>query len=386
VPRLTGLSFAHPVVPAGERAALSFDAGMLRPLHRRLRDGGEEAFLLSTCLRVEIVWADGPDRSSAVLTAIYGDDSMLGRGVCRTEGDLFLHLCRLASGLESPALGEPEVLSQFRQGVASYRDGESMVGDLAKAFMAAIGIGRDVRRRLGGEVGSIAATAAASARGSERVAILGSGAVARAAAGLLPADAVKVYSRSRGTVAGHDTERWEHSLLALETFPALISTVPGGMPLFPERQITAALARRTEPLLLIDLGMPPGFERHRHHPAVLHMGIDDIASAVRSRPRPDLDELVAGEAATAWARLDSSDRVGIVIAAIVDRAEQAVDEEVRRFSPRLPGAAEPEAVMQQLAHTVVRRVLHRPISYAGSSANDSEALRVLAEAFGVGDE
>jgi hypothetical protein len=42
--------------------------------------------------------------------------------------------------------------------------------------------------------------------------------------------------------------------------------------------------------------------------------------------------------------------------------------------------------MHQLAHTVVRRVLHRPISYAGSSEDDSDALRVLAEAFGVTDE
>jgi glutamyl-tRNA reductase len=386
VPRLTGLSFAHPVVPYGDRVALSFDAGTLRPLHRRLRDAGHEAFLLPTCLRVEIVWAGQPDTSAAVLTAIYGDDSMSGRGVLRTDGDLFLHMCRVAAGLASPAIGEPEVFSQFRQGVSAFREGESEIGDLAKTLVAATAIGRDVRRHFDGEVGSMASVAAATAGSSERVAILGAGAVARATAGLLPADAVMVYSRRPGTVAGHDTQPWEQSLQALEEFPALISTVPGGAQLFPEREISAALARRTEPLLLIDLGMPPGFDRHRDHPAIFHMGIDDIASSVRSRPRPDLEELVAAEAAAAWARLDSSDRVGMVIAAIVDQAEHAVDEEVRRFSPRLPGAPDPGAVMQQLAHTVVRRVLHQPISYAGSSASDSEALRVLAEAFGVTDE
>jgi glutamyl-tRNA reductase len=156
--------------------------------------------------------------------------------------------------------------------------------------------------------------------------------------------------------------------------------------LFPEREISAALATRTEPLLLIDLGMPPGFDRHRSDPAIVHMGIDDIAASVQSRPRPDLEELVAKEAASAWARLNASDRVGMVISAIVDGAEHAVDEEVRRFAGRLPDAADPEAIMHQLAHTVVRRVLHRPISYMGSSDHDSEALRVLAEAFGVIDE
>jgi len=210
--------------------------------------------------------------------------------------------------------------------------------------------------------------------------------MAGATARRLPPGSVTVFSRRPHAVAGHDTQPWDQTLQALEEFPVLISTVPGRVQLFPDGEVTAALARRTKPLLLIDLGMPPGFDRYRSHPALVHMGIDDIASSVRSRPRPDLEELVAKEAASAWAHLNASDRVGMVIAAIVDDAELAVEEEVRRFAGRLPDAVDPEAIMHQLAHTVVRRVLHRPISYAGSSDNDSEALRVLAEAFGVTDE
>ena len=385
MPRLTGLSFAHPVVPSGDRAVLSFEGGSLRELHRRLRAAGQEAFLLSTCLRVEIVWPGPPDHSSDVLKAIYGEDSMSGRAVLRTDGDLFLHMCRLAAGLESPALGESEVFSQFRQGVSAFSEGATGNGALARSLGAAVGIGRGVRRHLGGEVASIASAAATTARSEERVAILGAGAMARATAQLLPGS-VTVFSRRPAAVAGHDTRPWEQTLQALEEFPVLISTVPGRLQLFPDGEVAAALARRTEPLLLIDLGMPPGFDRYRNHPAIVHMGIDDIASSVHSRPRPDLEDLVAKEAASAWVHLNASDRVGMVIAAIVDDAELAVDEEVRRFAGRLPDAADPEAIMHQLAHTVARRVLHRPISYAGSSDNDGEALRVLAEAFGVTDE
>jgi glutamyl-tRNA reductase len=386
VPRLTGLSFAHPVVPSGDRAALSFEGGSLRELHRRLRAAGHEAFLLSTCLRVEIAWAGPPDDSSAVLTSIYGQDSMSGRGLLRTDAELFLHLCRLAAGLESPALGETEVFSQFRRGVSAFSDEASGNGDLSRSLGAAVGIGRDVRRHLGSEAASMASAAATTARSSARVAILGAGAMARATARLLPADSVTVFSRRPDSVAGRDTEPWDQTVQALEEVEVLISTVPGRVQLFPEREISAALAKRTEPLLLIDLAMPPGFERHRRDPAIVHMGVDEIASSVQSTPRPDLEELVAKEAGSAWARLNASDRVGMVIAAIVDGADHAVDEEVRRFAGRLPDAADPEAIMHQLAHTVVRRVLHRPISYAGSSEDDSDALRVLAEAFGVTDE
>ena len=351
----------------------------MRGLHRRLRAAGHEAFLLSTCLRVEIVWAGPPHDSSAVLTAIYGENSMSGHGVLRTDAELFRHLCRLAAGLESPALGETEVFSQFRQGVSAFSDEASGNGDLARSLGAAVGIGRGVRRRLGSEVASMASAAATTAGSGERIAILGAGAMARATARLLPADSVTVFSRRPSSVAGRATEPWEQTLQAIEEVPVLISTVPGRVHLFTEREINAALAKRTEPILLIDLGMPPGFDRHRGDPAMVHMGIDDIASSVQSRPRPDLEELIAKEAASAWARLNASDRVGVVIAAIVDNAEHAVDEEVRRFAGRLPDATDPEAIMHQLAHTVVRRVLHRPISYAGSSENGSDALRVLAD-------
>ncbi|HYJ23649.1 MAG TPA: hypothetical protein VE027_01475 [Acidimicrobiia bacterium] len=386
MPRLTGLSFAHPVVPSGDRAVLSFEGGSLRGLHRTLRAAGQEAFLLSTCLRVEIVWPGPPDDSSDVLKSIYGEDSMSGRGVLRTDGDLFLHICRLAAGLESPALGESEVFSQFRQGVSAFSEGATGNGDLARSLGAAVGIGRGVRRHLGGEVASMASAAATTARSEERVAILGAGAMARATAELLPPGSVTLFSRRPAVVAGHDTQPWEQTLQALGEFPVLISTVPGRVQLFHNDEVNAALARRTEPLLLIDLGMPPGFDRYRSHPAIVYMGIDDIATSVQRRSRPDLEELVAKEAASAWARLNAPYRVGMVIAAIVDDAELAVDEEVRRFAGRLPDAVDPEAIMHQLAHTVARRVLHRPISYAGSSDNDGEALRVLAEAFGVTDE
>lgn len=384
--RLTGLSFAHPAVPSGDRAALSLDGGSLPALHRRLRARGHEAFLLSTCLRVEIVWEGHPDGATGLLTSIYGDDSMSDLGVIRSDGEVFLHLCRIAAGLESPVIGESEVLSQFRQAASAFGNGAAGSGDLTRALEAAVGIGRGVRRELGHTEGSMASVAAEAAHNHERVAVLGAGAMARATAGLLPGEAVRVFSRSPGLVAGHHALPWEAALEALATFPAVISTVPGRTPLFPDEMVAAALARRTGPLLLIDLGLPPGFERHRGDGGIVHMGIDAIASSVRREPRPELEEIVENRAASAWLRLTASNRVGSVIAAMVDEAERAVDEEVRRFASRLPSASDPEAVMRQLAHTVARRVLHRPISYVGSSEQGSEAVQVFAEAFGVSDE
>ena len=91
-------------------------------------------------------------------------------------------------------------------------------------------------------------------------------------------------------------------------------------------------------------------------------------------------------AAAAWRRLSAPDRVGAVIAALVEQAETAVSEEVQRFAPRLSGADDPEQVLRQLAHTVARRVLHPPISFIGSTERGVEGVEVLAEAFGIDHE
>lgn len=384
MPSLSGLSFAHPEVAAGRRARLCLDQESLRDAHIRLRSSGHDVFLLSTCLRVEIVWSGGPAGAADLLTCIYGDATMSNVGVSRTDWDVFLHLCRIAAGLDSPTVGETEVLSQFRQAVSLTQDSAQGLG---RVLEAAVGIGREARRHLGevpnGSLGSVAARVAAA---HERVAIMGAGAMAQSAARMLSRAELSIFARRPGKVAGHETRPWEDSLEALASHAVVISTVPGPGPLLTDESVGAALSGRTDHLQLIDLGMPPGFESLRDHPVVSYLGIDDIASSAPGKAVPAVEELVLAEASSSWHRLAASDRVGYVIAAMLGQAEQAVDQEVQRFAGRLPGAEDPEQILRQLAHTVARRVLHPPISYVGSTAGGDEAVDVLAEAFGVSDE
>ena len=321
-----------------------------------------------------------------LLNCLYGDHSMSDLGVVRTDEGVLLHLSRIAAGLESPMIGETEVLSQFRQAVAGFNNGSTPGCDLARVLDSAVAIGRATRRLLGWvPAGSLASVAAKAAAASERVAILGGGAMARAAAQHLAGVDVSVFARRPVVIAGRPAHPWESVPDALATYPAVISTVPGWAPLVAERVIFQALDRRREPLLLIDLGMPPGFSPRETDP-VRYLGVDDVASSVHSRPSAEAERVVAREADSVWSRLIAPKRAGPIINAMVDQAERAVEEEVRRFAKRLPGADDPEAVLRQLAHTVARRILHPPISYVGSRAGGTEALDVVAEAFGLHDE
>jgi glutamyl-tRNA reductase len=358
----------------------------LETAHNRLRSTGRQIFLLSTCLRLEIAWVDGPDSIEDVVTCLYGDRSFSDLARVRHDDEAFLYLCRIAAGLCSPVIGEPEVLSQFRHAASTTHESEPTPGPLGRVLNAAVAVGRSARRQMDHvPTGSLAILAARTAASFERVAILGAGAMARAATENLADAEVSVFARRPTQLAGHETRPWEDAVEALASFPVVISTVPGSSRLFSNDALHRALSRRGEPLLLIDLGMPPGFHRPDPGHPVRYLGVDDVASSIGARPPLEVEEHVVDRAASTWHRLAASDRVGVVIAAMVGQAEAAVREEVERFAKRLETATDPEPLLRQLAHTVARRVLHPSISYVGSAERGAEAVEVFAEAFGVDD-
>lgn len=378
--RLTSLSFAHPAVPADRRARLVISKQGLSDAHARLRSIGHRAFILSTCLRIEIAWAGGAEAGPEVLRGLYGDNASIERATVRTDESAFVHLSRVAAGLDSPMVGETEVLSQFRHAVSVMPpDGT----DLARVMNAAVGVGRTTRRLLGeAPRGSLGAVAASLAATSGPVAILGSGAMARAAAENLDRGMVTVFARRTVEVASLPTLPWEQAAEAIATFPVVISTVPGNGFLFPANVIARALGSRSEPLLLIDLGMPPAFDLGQLA-GVRYLGVDQVASTVNARPSNETEEKIIRGASAVWHRLSVPDRVGAVIAGMMAQADTAVSEEVQRFVNRLSVSDDPERVLAQLAHSVARRVLHPPISYVSTSDRGIEVAEALADAFGL---
>jgi glutamyl-tRNA reductase len=390
---LASLSFAHPAVPASLRADLALDDTALGKAHLRLRDSGLEAFILSTCLRVEMAWMGGMDHTDRLLETLYGPKVIPIGGEFRTDRGALAHLAAVAAGLESPLVGEPEVFGQFRRATEVRRFQGDRDG-LAAVLNAVIAVARSTRKMISinprGSLAVIAAEQAGTTHG--RVAILGAGAMAAAAAEALEGVEVTVFARRPQAVRikGVQIAPWEQAATALTDFAVVISATSAKGRLFGTEVLEQALSRRSEPLLLIDLAMPPGFVPAEGDRRLIYLDVDCLARSAADRPstnhtaelRAHLDDAVDA----AWSRLAANHDVGPVIAALLTRADILVEEEVRRFAGRLEGAADPRAVLSQLAHTVARRVLHQPISYLSSSPRPPEAARVVAEAFGLKDE
>lgn len=378
-------SFAYPHHAGDVRAEL---AGRL--VASPTLDNG---LVLSTCLRVEVVVPASPTELSKSLRHLFGELGESSKPQIRSGERAVAHLYRIAAGLESPILGEQEILTQFRQSLIEAEDRGQVQGVFARVLESAVATGRQARELLPKSPhNSMAAVAAQTVGAAERVAVLGSGIMATAVVdGLLQLPAppkITVLARNPDKVA----DRPELEVLSLQRapeaiagFPAVVSATSAKHRLLDDATIAAAFEARTDPLLLIDMAMPPDFDAPAGD-GITYIDIDYLARLADRRSRSDeADALVESAAAEAYRQYRDHHEVGPVIGSLMANADEIVEAAVRRFSGRLRDIGDAE-VVRQTAHTVARTLLAGPVSYLKGESRAPEAIDILAEAFGVEDE
>ncbi|MGF1616396.1 MAG: hypothetical protein ACFCU2_01110 [Acidimicrobiia bacterium] len=383
---ISAASFAYPQHEGAFRARLA----------DRLAGPGEvrKGFLLSTCLRVEIA-VPGPEALlSETLHDLFGDliDGDIQPRI-RFREEAVGHLYRVAAGLESPILGEQEILTQFRQSLIEAESSGRVEGVFARLLETAVATGRHARELLPGSPhNSMAAVAAQAVGTSSRVAVLGSGIMATAVVeglALLPAPPeITVVARNPEKVPERpDIEVRSFGMAeeTLRTFPAVISATSAKHRLIDDVSLAGVVAARKDPLLLIDMAMPPDF-RPPEGTNVTYLDIDDLARMAGRRSRSEgADALVAVAAADAYRQYRDHHEIGPLISGMMDSADFLVEETVRRFSGRLRHP-EDETALRQAVHTVARKLLAGPVGYLKKEDRSAEAIDVIADAFGVDGE
>lgn len=378
-------SFAYPQHDGGVRAEL---ASRLLPSPTL-----ENGFVLSTCLRVEMA-VPGDERALVkAIRDLFGDLGEEAAPQIRRGERAVAHLFRIAAGLESPILGEHEILTQFRQSLIEAEESGQVQGVFARVLETAVATGRQARELLPNSPhNSMAAVAAQTVGAADRVAVLGSGVMATAVVdGLMQLPApprITVLARNPEKVV----DRPEIEVISLERaadvisgFPAVVSATSAKHRLIDDSTIASAVATRTEPLLIIDMAMPPDF-RVPDGNGITYIDIDYLARLADRRSRSDeADAMVASAAAEAYRKYRDHHEVGPVIGNLMKSADEIVDAAVRRFSGRLSDGADVE-VVRQTAHTVARTLLAGPVNYLKGEDRVPEAIDIIADAFGVEDE
>jgi glutamyl-tRNA reductase len=257
--------------PPELRARLALGEEGQRAVLTAPRPGVGELAILCTCHRTEVYFtADGMEGDAVhvvagllpgLLPADHNDLRFM-------EGsEAIEHLFRVASGLDSLVIGEPQVLGQVRRAYTAARRHGSAGPVLSNVFDRALRIGREVRAgtgigRLGHSIGSIAADHLVDRFGDLHgftAAVVGAGQAAGDAAQALrkagavihvvsraPASTARL-ARNLGAVA-HPMDELP-DVLGLADFTVV--AVSGGTLVRPEM-----LPRRTPPYLVVDLSVP----------------------------------------------------------------------------------------------------------------------------------
>ena len=382
---LSAISFAYPAVPGAVRAGIAAALATSPP-------PPAGTFLLSTCLRVDVIVEGDERRRDAVLAELFGSVPAVAGAVLRTGSDAATHLFRVAAGLESPVRGEVEILTQVRHAAQSTKDHPGTGGLFAKLLEAAVASGRAARELFPvSPHDSLAAVAAQVVGCPKSVAVFGSGSMAGSVVDALLSlpvpPKVTVVARTPGRLDRPGVDEWtlDRADEALARFPAVVSATSAKQRLLPDDRLASLLATRTAPLTLVDMAMPPDFSPPSSATVVRYVDIDQLASLAGRRPAGDeADDIVAKRADEAYRRFAGHQRVGPVIERLMADADDVVERTVARFAGRLRDGDD-EALLHQTAHTVARTLLAGPLDYLNRTPSAGD-IEVIAEAFGADDD
>ena len=411
---LLSLSLAHDAagISLREKAALTSaeTVRLLQALARTREVDG--ALALSTCGRVEVYSTGvhlGRMRRAVrgALEAVHGDayaeySRLLAE---RSDAGAAAHLFRVAAGLDSPLVGESQVLGQLRAAVRAARTAGTLDGVLGGTADRAVAAARRVRRESGLGRGAVSVGQAATAVmqalvggvAGRSVLLVGAGEVGTLAARALQAAGANLMVASRsGTSAASLSSRVGGRSVPLADADELLGQVDAAVlaaaadrPVVTRARLETVLAgRQGRPLLLLDLALPRNVEPAAAGLPGLHLvNVDELseraaAGLERRRRAAATAERLLEQDLAAWQEWFRTAEAAPTFAALSSYAEGIRRREVQR-TLRALGEADPELQrrIDALSKSLVSKLMLHPIAYVRAHPEDEAAGELLRRMF-----
>lgn len=402
------LGLNHQTAPVDLRERVAFDAGTVPHALSSLRalPAVAEAALLSTCNRTELyaVAEDGDVLASWLATHAHGLDGYLYR---HRDADAVRHLFRVATGLDSMVLGEPQILGQVKDAWAIAREHGALGNRLDRLFQQTFAVAKRARTdtRVGANPVSVASAAVRLAQNSfsrlsdSTVLLVGAGETIELAAKHLSEGRVRRLLVANRTLAHAQELATRHGGYALPLTEldrhlaeadVVFSATAAREPVVLQAQVAAALAKRKhKPMLLFDLAVPRDIESSvaELRDAYLYT-VDDLERAVEDNRRGRREAADAAEAIIdvqvgrfmeslhAGSRTEPLKRLRAL-------GESTREDVLAKARQQLANGREPEQVLEFLAHTLTNRLLHPPTAALREAAlsGDGDLVRAADRLF-----
>ncbi|HET7098349.1 MAG TPA: glutamyl-tRNA reductase [Casimicrobiaceae bacterium] len=400
------LGLNHQTAPVAVRERVAFTPDALGHALRDLlgRPKVKEAAILSTCNRTEVyIRADEPAPAARWLEDFHRvpADSLTPYLYTLPREKAVTHAFRVASGLDSMVLGEPQILGQMKQAVRHAESAGTLGLVLNRLFQRTFAVAKDVRTHtdIGSASISIAAASVKLAErifpsiANERVLFIGSGEMIELAATHFAARSPKAITIANRTLErGRQlAERFGAEAITLTElserlpeFGVIVSCTASTLPILGKGLLERVVkARRHAPIFIADLAVPRDVEPEAAElDDVFLYSIDDLANIIKDNLQirresvAQAEQMIATQAES-FVRWLEGRTVVPTITALQGHHNALRAAELERARRMLAGGMPPAEVLEQLARGLTNKLLHAP-TQALSKAGDAERAELVA--------
>ncbi|ADW73887.1 MULTISPECIES: glutamyl-tRNA reductase [Rahnella] len=418
---LLALGINHKTAPVSLRERVTFspetlDQALSSLLQQPLVQGG---VVLSTCNRTELYLSvEQQENLQEQLVKWLCDYHHLSEDEVRKslywhhDNEAVSHLMRVASGLDSLVLGEPQILGQVKKAFAESQNGRAVSGELERLFQKSFSVAKRVRTEtdIGASAVSVAFAACTLARqifeslSELTVLLVGAGETIELVARHLHQHNVRHMmianrTRERAQVLATEVNAEVISLQDIDSRLAeadiIISSTASPLPIIGKGMVERALkARRNQPMLMVDIAVPRDIEPEVGKLANAYLySVDDLHSIIqnnlaqRKAAAIQAETIVEQESSNFMAWLRSQGAVEI-IRDYRSRADIIRADAQAKALAAIAQGADVEAVIHELAHKLTNRLIHAPTRSLQQAASDGdvERLQILRDSLGLGQQ
>lgn len=376
-----------------------------------------EASILSTCNRTELLCSASPSDCEQILEWFRRYHGLSREQIepyiyIFPEQNAVRHLMRVASGLDSMVLGEPQILGQVKDAY-SYAKQAGTAGRLLNGvYQHVFSVAKRVRTdtAIGSSPVSVAFAAVSLAKqifsdfAKHTALLIGAGETIELAARHL-----REAGMGRLIIANRTVERAQKlaaeldaEAIALADMPdhlqfadVVISSTASQLPILGKGAVERALRQRKHrPILMIDIAVPRDIEPEVNRLDDVYLySVDDLQEIIdeglrsRQQAAEQAEEIIEVQVAHFAGWLQSLDAAG-AICAYRRHAEQLRDNELQRALHSLERGVDANEVLQRFAHNLTNKLIHQPSSQMKKASYEGRhhVIDVARELLGVKDQ
>lgn len=395
------LGFNHVTAPVELRERVAFPPQQLPEALRDMRSDLDvpEVAILSTCNRTEVYCWTGSGDHARVLEWIGGYHRIERRSLEQSsylyrDQEAVRHSMRVAAGLDSMVLGEPQILGQLKDAWDIARDAGTVGPELERLSQHTLMTAKRVRTDT--EIGrhpisvayasvSLAQQIFSDLRASTALLVGAGETIELVAEHLRQAGVARMVIANRTFARARELgQRMDADAVLLSDLPRVlpeadivITSTAADLPVLGKGMVEQALrARRRRPMFMVDIAVPRDIE-----PQVAELDdvflytVDDLSEIVeenrRNRQAAAAEaEVLVEQGVEAWLRDLRAREASHTLRAYRDRAEQLSAEELEKHLKRLERGEDPADVMARLARSLTNKLIHTPTRELREAAAD----------------